>query len=568
MADRTILNGSVLLYTDHNTENGVEYDNKTELCISRIDSDETTDSGTETDLARIKMFGSGKTGFQGVIAFETINEELSGGPERMRIHTNGNVGIGTPTPKNRLDVKGGAVIGASYSGTRTTPTNGLLVQGNVGIGTPAEPKAKLEVSGGAIMPAAGQSESAGILFPKDPGGGSGDAAWIRYYPRKGEATTFEIGTSNDKDDHIALMASGNVGIGTTVPTHKFHVKTGDAVGLFESTGSQAYLRLSAKEGLSRRVEFTNRPGGRASIWVSEAGDAFNVLRNGNVGIGATSPNRKLEIKRNGNNTEFSLNENLFLDGAGSTVRLTNNAYVYNGSWAIKDSKKKAFTLEVRDSGQLELYGTKTNGKTDWRKMATFDAPNNRVIFPIGNVGIGTTKPGEKLDVNGNINYNRLKKLDVADNFTAYVRAADFRLGHSSRRGSPGRALVDIGKTLELNFGNDWSDGIRYYGRLSKVSSRKFKDNITNLSSQEAFEALEKLNPVKFNLKADDEKMLHLGFIAEDAPDMVATPDKGAITNGHIVAVLTKIVKEQQKKITDFNKKMKILEEKLQYETTT
>ena len=51
------------------------------------------------------------------------------------IINNGNVGIGTTAPKNKLDVEGGQVIGATYSGTNTAPTNGLLVEGNVGIGT-------------------------------------------------------------------------------------------------------------------------------------------------------------------------------------------------------------------------------------------------------------------------------------------------------------------------------------------------------------------------------------------------------------------------------------------------
>ena len=56
----------------------------------------------------------------------------------------GNVGIGTTTPQNRLDVGGAAVIGAGYAGVSSAPLNGLLVQGNVGIGT-ANAQANLEV---------------------------------------------------------------------------------------------------------------------------------------------------------------------------------------------------------------------------------------------------------------------------------------------------------------------------------------------------------------------------------------------------------------------------------------
>jgi hypothetical protein len=76
--------------------------------------------------------------------------------------------------------------------------------------------------------------------------------------------------------------------------------------------------------------------------------------------------------------------------------------------------------------------------------------------PSGNVGIGTAGPVEMLDVSGNINYSgKLTKLDVADNFLATVGAADFMLGHSSRRGTPGRALVDFNDALVLNFDGDW-----------------------------------------------------------------------------------------------------------------
>ena len=101
-------------------------------------------------------------------------------------------------------------------------------QGNVGMGTP-DPRAKLEIRDGALMASAGNSPERGILFAPDPGGGSSDSAWIRYYARSGEFTTLEIGTSDNAEDHIALMPGlGNVGIGTNAPTGKLHVQTGGA----------------------------------------------------------------------------------------------------------------------------------------------------------------------------------------------------------------------------------------------------------------------------------------------------------------------------------------------------
>lgn len=62
--------------------------------------------------------------------------------------------------------------------------------------------------------------------------------------------------------------------------------------------------------------------------------------------------------------------------------------------------------------------------------------------------------------NGNLYYSgQQNQLNVADNFFATVRAADFNFGHSSRRGTPGRALVDLGSELHLNFNSDWANTV-------------------------------------------------------------------------------------------------------------
>jgi hypothetical protein len=51
-----------------------------------------------------------------------------------------------------------------------------------------------------FYPSAGASN--GIRFPNDPGGGSGDTAWMSYYAVSGEKTVLEIGVANDPSGAI------------------------------------------------------------------------------------------------------------------------------------------------------------------------------------------------------------------------------------------------------------------------------------------------------------------------------------------------------------------------------
>lgn len=83
------------------------------------------------------------------------------------------------------------------------------------------------------------------------------------------------------------------------------------------------------------------------------------------------------------------------------------------------------------------------------------------------------------------------------------------------------------------------------GKWTDSSSRRLKENIRELTTKDALEVLEELAPVRFNDKADKTEEC-LGFIAEDAPALVATSERDGISPMDIVAVLTKVVQEQQK----------------------
>ncbi|MGE5340637.1 MAG: tail fiber domain-containing protein [Candidatus Omnitrophota bacterium] len=85
------------------------------------------------------------------------------------------------------------------------------------------------------------------------------------------------------------------------------------------------------------------------------------------------------------------------------------------------------------------------------------------------------------------------------------------------------------------------------GTWTNASSRSLKENIRDLSSMEALDTLKHLNPVKYNYKVDKTDK-HVGFIAEDVPELVATADRKGLSAMDVTAVLTKVVQEQQNMI--------------------
>src|SRR5215207_8795453 len=170
---------------------------------------------------------------------------------------------------------------------------------------------------------------------------------------------------------LRVGTTGNVGIGTTEPNHVFHVRTGDAVGLFESTGTQAFLRLSTREGLNNRVEITNRPGGRLSLFTSGGGDVLNITRAGNVGIGTTEPNHVFHVRT--------------LDADGLFESTGTQAFL---RLSTRECLNNRVEITNRPGARLSLF---TSGGGDVLN-----------ITRAGNVGIGTVTPAARLSVNGDV----------------------------------------------------------------------------------------------------------------------------------------------------------------------
>ncbi len=96
------------------------------------------------------------------------------------------------------------------------------------------------------------------------------------------------------------------------------------------------------------------------------------------------------------------------------------------------------------------------------------------------------------------------------------------------------------------------------GNLELGSSRSFKKDIRSLELEDAESTLAALRPVRFHYKASPEDE-SVGFIAEEVPDLVATQTRKSISTMDVVAVLTKVLQDQQVSINRLENKISELE---------
>lgn len=86
-------------------------------------------------------------------------------------------------------------------------TNGNPAQPWLRVLTTADLKAGLTLYG-PLVPKVGGGGNAGIQFPKDPGGGSGDQAYIKYSVTTGEACKLVVAIENDANDALIFRQGG------------------------------------------------------------------------------------------------------------------------------------------------------------------------------------------------------------------------------------------------------------------------------------------------------------------------------------------------------------------------
>jgi len=192
---------------------------------------------------------------------------------------------------------------------------------------------------------------------------------------------------------------------------------------------------------------------------------------------------------------------------------------------------------------------------------------NSQIYDNGNqIGIGTTEPKQRLEVNGSIQIHEQNSsvaglmITQSSGDTGYImhnRASTLTIGAGSldritidRDGNVGFAVSRPDHPLEMASGAHVTAG----GAWTNSSSRDMKENIESLSAAQATVALMALEPVVFNYRAEKGED-YVGFIAEDVPDLVATRERDALGSMDIVAVLTRVVQGQQRKIEELEARL-------------
>ncbi|MDP3986724.1 MAG: hypothetical protein Q8P81_00690 [Nanoarchaeota archaeon] len=172
---------------------------------------------------------------------------------------------------------------------------------------------------------------------------------------------------------------GWVGIGTTAPTNDLHVRGG-------ITGSEFCI-----EGNCIIQWPTDNESGIVSLWSQNGSKAYY---NGLVGIGTTDPTGELQISSI--SPDFILHES---DAA------SDEKY-----WSMRAQAGNLLFFTSTDS--LSTPSTQL-----WLNVERDGTNINKINFPSGNVGIGTSTPKTKLEVNGLIKTTPQSSAQSCDSTT-------------------------------------------------------------------------------------------------------------------------------------------------------
>lgn len=235
--------------------------------------------------------------------------------------------------------------------------------------------------------------------------------------------------------------SGHLGLGTSAPEHRLSItggplwtragwkgslalQSGDAIGWGPPDGSNHRFGMGYTGG---GFYFFRTESPLGDFPASPALYDLMISEAGHVGIGTLTPGAPLDVRAVWDTPGTTGVPNAQLSGPNPTLAWMKTGSFPRSSWMAHLGD--ADGLEFWERTQTGLPGAA--GDTGWIRKLGFTS-------------------------DGGIDYSgQLGKLETAEHAAATVRAADLKLGHSTRRGTPGRALVDLGPALAVNFADDW-----------------------------------------------------------------------------------------------------------------
>ncbi len=328
---------------------------------------------------------------------------------------------------------------------------------------------------------------------------------------------------------------------------------------YSNTAGSSNTFLGYRAGYSNTASWNTFIGYQAGY--NNTSGAYNAFLGYFAGYANTtgSYNQFLGYLSGRNNTTGTMNTFVGFDAGYSNTEGSTNVNVgYRAGYTNQTGNGNVFLGHLAGenfigSNRLYIDNTNTDSPLIWGNFAA------DTVALMGTVGIGTKTPAFPMEMK-KTGTNASIVVDRTDGATNYINATDTSgnfgtvTNHVLRLvvNSLWRMRLHTDDSLTMRNGASCSAG----GTWTNASSRDLKENIRELDSEDAFATLENLNPVQYNYKADKEED-YIGFIAEDVPDLVATKDKKGMATMDVVAVLTKVVQEQQKTV---EKQQKTVEE--------
>ena len=370
----------------------------------------------------------------GYLRFDTSNTE------RVRIAAGGKVGIGTTNPAEKLNVHDGHIrmsdgYKIDWGGTNvridgdnssdyfrvfTSSTERLRVasDGSVGIGS-TNPVQKLDVAG-VIR------SSVTSRIQADVYNNSANSANIIY--RQGTSTI--VGNNTDA---LVVLDGGRVGIGSTSPGFKLEVVADETAGVMavrNGTNGRDTFRSENAAG-TRTFNIGNDAGGAGLALIRNsagtvntylAGNGNSYFNAGSVGIGITDPSTsRLRIK--GGTSDASTNALQCIDSSSAQLFYVRNDgvvgvdhnyfYVSASAGAYVQTDLRVRGSLSNDAGTLAIHGD-----------VNFDSNTLYVDSSNNRVGIGVTSPSNTLDVAGGAEFNAETYIRAQSNVGLRIQTID------------------------------------------------------------------------------------------------------------------------------------------------